>query len=266
MAIRRETSSVKVSNMESIYYEIHGDGPALVLAHGMGGNHASWFNQVPFFSRWFKVITFDHRGFGNSGDLEGGADRSRFPDDLKDLFDQLGIAKAILVAQSMGGGTCATFAVHHPEKVSALVLADTLVGLTIPDSLRPRMDSVRSATSGLPQLDRVLSSSFREREPALTHLYTQLNSFNGNARGSLRGNLPGISVDQLSASRIPILFLVGSKDILFPPDLVKPIHQLIPNSSYDEIADSGHSVYFEKPREFNGALLRFLKEHRLVAD
>jgi pimeloyl-ACP methyl ester carboxylesterase len=252
--------------MGSIYYEVHGDGPAFVLAHGMGGNHASWFNQVPFFSRWFKVVTFDHRGFGNSRELEGGADRSHFPDDLTDLLDQLGIAKAVFVAQSMGGGTCATLAVRHPEKVSALVLADTLVGLTIPEALRSRMDSVRSATSGLPQLDRVLSSSFREREPFLAHLYTQLNSFNGHARESLKGSLPGISVDQLSASRIPILFLVGSKDILFPPDLVKKIHQLIPNSEYHEIADSGHSVYFEKPREFNEAVLTFLKAHRLVAD
>ena len=107
---------MKGSNVGSIYHEVHGDGPALVLAHGMGGNHASWFNQVPFFSRWFKVITFDHRGFGNSGDLEGGADRSRFPDDLKDLFDQLGIAKAILVAQSMSGGTCAAFAIGNRKQ------------------------------------------------------------------------------------------------------------------------------------------------------
>lgn len=252
--------------MENIYYEIHGNGPAFVLAHGMGGNHASWFNQVPFFSRWFKVVTFDHRGFGNSRELEGGADRSRFPDDLNNLLDQLGIAKAVLVAQSMGGGTCATFAVSHPERVSALVLADTLVGLTIPDSLRSRMDAVRGATSGLAQLDRVLSSGFREREPVLTHLYTELNNFNGQARESLRGNLPGVTVDQLSASKVPLFFLVGSKDILFPPDLVKSIHQLIPGSEYQEIADSGHSVYFEKPREFNEAVLNFLNRRGLVTD
>jgi 3-oxoadipate enol-lactonase len=252
--------------MATIYYEVHGDGPALVLAHGMGGNHASWFNQVPFFSRWFKVVTFDHRGFGNSRDLEGGADRSRFADDLKDLLDHLGIAKAVLVAQSMGGGSCSCLAVRHPEKVSALVLADTLVGFTIPEALRPRMEAVRSATSSLPQLDRVLSSQFREREPALAHLYTELNSFNGHARESLSGSLPGISVDQLSASGIPILFLVGSEDILFPPDLIKAVHQLIPNSEYHEIADSGHSVYFEKPREFNDAIFKFLKAHLVIAD
>ena len=78
--------------------------------------------------------------------------------------------------------------------------------------------------------------------------------------------MPGVSVDQLTASRIPILFLVGAKDILFPPDLVKAVHQIIPNSAYHEIDDAGHSVYFEKPREFNEAILSFLKGHHLLAD
>jgi pimeloyl-ACP methyl ester carboxylesterase len=138
--------------------------------------------------------------------------------------------------------------------------------LTIPEPLQRRMNAVRSATSGLPQLQRVLSDKFREEQPGLTHLYTELNSFNGHARESLTGSLPGISVEQLSASQIPILFLVGSKDILFPPDLVNAVHERIPNSRYREIEDAGHSVYFEKPREFNEAVLTFLKEHRLVAD
>jgi pimeloyl-ACP methyl ester carboxylesterase len=251
--------------MAKIYYEVLGNGPALVFAHGMGGNHASWFNQVPFFSRWFKVITFDHRGFGNSRDIEGGADRSRFPDDLEGILNQLEIEKVILVAQSMGGGTCAMFAIRHPQRVSVLVLADTLVGLTIPEPLQPRMKAVRSATSDLPQLKRVLSDNFREEQPGLTHLYTALNSFNGNARESLTGSLSGISVEQLAASEIPILFLVGSRDILFPPDVVKAVHERIPNSRYREIENAGHSVYFEKPSEFNEAVLAFLKEHRLVS-
>jgi pimeloyl-ACP methyl ester carboxylesterase len=252
--------------MATVYYESFGNGPALVFAHGMGGNHASWFNQVPFFSRWFNVISFDHRGFGNSRELEGGADRSRFADDLEEVLNRLDVKNAILVAQSMGGGTCATFTVRHPNRVNALVLADTLVGLTMPEHLRPRMDAVRSATSGLPQLQRVLSQKFREEEPGLTHLYTELNSFNGHARESLTGSLPGIMIEQLVASRIPILFLVGSKDILFPPDLVNAVHQLIPNSRCREIEDAGHSVYFEKPRQFNDAVLAFLQEHRLVPE
>ena len=252
--------------MATIYYEVLGNGLALVFAHGMGGNHASWFNQVPFFSRWFKVITFDHRGFGNSREFEGGVDRLRFPDDLEEMLNRLDIQKAILVAQSMGGGTCATFAIRHPERVSALVLADTLVGLAIPEPLLPRMDAVRGATSGLPQLKRVLSDKFREEQPGMAHLYTELNSFNGQGREGLKGNLPGISVEQLTASHIPILFLVGSKDILFPPDLVKAVHQLVPNSHYREIEDAGHSVYFEKPQHFNDAVLAFLRDYKLLPE
>jgi pimeloyl-ACP methyl ester carboxylesterase len=244
----------------NIYYEVHGNGPALVFAHGLGGNHASWFNQVPFFSHHFKVVTFDHRGFGNSRDVQGGADRTRFVDDLKDLLDHLEITKTALVAQSMGGGTCATFTVLNPNRVTALVLADTLVGITIPESLRARMNAVRNATSDLPQIERVLSAGFREREPVLTHLYTELNNFNQGARDSLRGNLPGITINQLSAVKIPLLFLAGTKDILFPPDLVRSIHELIPGAEYHEIAESGHSAYFEKPHEFNETVLNFLKK------
>lgn len=240
-----------------LYHEVHGSGAPLVFAHGMGGNHASWFNQVPFFASYFKVVTFDHRGFGNSSDVAGGADRTQFVNDLKELLDYLEIEKAAFVGQSMGGGTCATFAAQHPDRVTALVLADTLVGITIPKSLRARMDAVRKATSELPQLERVLSAGFRAREPVLTHLYTELNNFNKGARESLRGNLPGVTVGQLSAISIPILFLVGAKDILFPPDVVRSISEMIPSSGYHEVADSGHSVYFEKPREFNEAVMRF---------
>ena len=50
-----------------IYYEVHGEGPVLVFAHGMGGNHLSWWQQVPeFVGRGYRVVTFDHRGFGRS--------------------------------------------------------------------------------------------------------------------------------------------------------------------------------------------------------
>ena len=81
----------------SLYYEVEGDGEPLVFAHGVGGNHAHWFNQIAYFSRHYQTIVFDHRGFGNSRD-PGGPGRSRFVDDLKALLDHLGIDRATLVA------------------------------------------------------------------------------------------------------------------------------------------------------------------------
>lgn len=242
-----------------IYYEVHGEGPPVVFAHGLGGNHASWFQQVPFFARFCRVVTFDHRGFGNSR-VPGGADRSRFVEDLRKLLDHLGIAKAGLVAQSMGGGTCAHFAVRYPERVSALVLADTLGGFKLPESLQPRMDAVQRATTDLPQLERVLGPKFREEQFVFAHLYTEINSFNVGARENIRGAVgEGVTVQQLAATKIPILFLVGSVDILFPPDLVMAVHRLIPGSQYLEVPGAGHSVYFEIPNRFNEGVLAFLR-------
>ena len=60
----------------SLYYEVEGEGEPLVFAHGVGGNHAHWFNQIAYFSRHYQTIVFDHRGFGNSRD-PGGPGRSR---------------------------------------------------------------------------------------------------------------------------------------------------------------------------------------------
>ena len=49
-----------------LYYESHGSGPAIVFAHGRGGNHMSWWQQVARFSGEFRCVTFDHRGWGQS--------------------------------------------------------------------------------------------------------------------------------------------------------------------------------------------------------
>ena len=55
-----------------LYYEVHGEGPAIVFCHGAGGNHLSWWQQVPVFAQRFRCITYDSRAFGLSRDAEGG--------------------------------------------------------------------------------------------------------------------------------------------------------------------------------------------------
>ena len=74
-----------------LYYETHGKGPALVLAHGAGGNHLSWWQQVPHFARRYRCVVFDHRAFGRSHDVRDGPGRRAFAEDLRHLLDHLGI-------------------------------------------------------------------------------------------------------------------------------------------------------------------------------
>ena len=111
-----------------LYYEVHGNGPAVVFAHGAGGNHLSWWQQVPVFASKYRCITFDHRGFGQSPDVPNGPGGGAFVDDLKQLLEQLRIDRISLVAQSMGGRTCLGFTLAYPERVQALVMADTTGG------------------------------------------------------------------------------------------------------------------------------------------
>ena len=252
-----------INGME-MYYETHGGGPPIVFAHGVGGNHAGWYQQVPFFSKNYQVVTMDQRGFGRSEDTNG-LGRANFVDDLRALLDHLGIGKAALVAQSMGGITGMGFTVRYPERVAALVMADTLVGITLPEPIRSRQRENAEATRDLSQLDRVVSKTLPLRDPARAELYLQLASFNANNENRFAVGGPSatpILMDEITAAgaRVPMLFLVGEEDILQPPEIVEAASKLVPHAEFAQIPGSGHSVYFEQPDLFNYEVERFLSK------
>ena len=244
-----------------LYYEVHGEGSPVVLCHGIGGNHASWFQQVGPFAERYRVVVFDHRAFGRSAFDPSANARSRFVDDFEALLDHLGIQRTAIVAQSMGGGTAAGFTVRRPQRVSALVLADTLVGMDEPPEVREAMVSIRKATADLPQLERVLSDGFRERNPTGANLYAAIASFNAANRGNLKGDYDRlVSPEDLAATGVPVLFLAGLEDRLFPADQIAAFQQHVAGSRFTAIPDAGHSVYFEQPDAFNKTVLGFLDE------
>ena len=92
---------IAIINGIEFYYESHGGGPAIAFAHGAGGNHLSWWQQIPAFSSGYRCITFDHRGWGASVEPPGGPGRKAFVEDLKQLLDHLNIERTFLIAQSM---------------------------------------------------------------------------------------------------------------------------------------------------------------------
>jgi pimeloyl-ACP methyl ester carboxylesterase len=242
-----------------LYYEAYGEGPPLVLAHGVGGNHASWFRQVPEFARNYRVVVFDHRAFGNSTDIEQ-LGRARFIADLEALLDGLGIARAVLVGQSMGGGTVAAFTIAHPERVAGVVVASSLAGCVPPEPIASELRAVEAATADLSQVERVLGPVLREDDPALTLLYLQIASFNSVTIKTVRGAMPRWSPRELAAGGVPVQFLAGEHDVLFPPELVCAVHGLVPGSRYHMIEGAGHSAYFERATAFNTRLAAFLEE------
>jgi 3-oxoadipate enol-lactonase len=247
-------------NNNDFYYEVHGEGEPVVLAHGLGGNHTSWYKQVAVLSKAYQVIIFDHRGFGNSTDKEN-LGRSGFVSDLLALLDHLKINKAGLIGQSMGGGTMITFAHQHPDRVAGLVIADSLHGLVESSDVERLMNAAREATSNLSQLERVLGKHYVEENPEAALLYQQLNSFNNTDRSNLVGQYANIKVspEALASLKAPIMFLAGQDDILFPIEAIRLVQEQVTDSFIVEFDNCGHSAFFEKPIEFNDSLLSFFQ-------
>ena len=240
-----------------LYYESNGEGPAIVFAHGRGGNHMSWWQQVAVFSKSYRCITFDHRGFGQSEDVPDGPGRHAYVDDLKALLDYLGIQDAFLVAQSMGGLSCLPFAVAYPERTRGLVLADTTGGIG-DESVASLVREHKAPTD---TLDRTLARSFRDNHPVKTFLYLEINWLNPpRAADPISGfaSGEGPKADELARMQTPTLLMVGKEDAVFPPYIMEAAHALIPGSRLEIVPDCGHSVYFEHPEVFNRVVTEFI--------
>lgn len=241
-----------------IYYEETGGGPPIIFAHGAGGNHLSWWQQIPLFAKSYRCVAFDHRGWGRSVPT-GGPGPAAFVDDLLALMDELRIERAALVAQSMGGWSCLGAALKAPERVAALVMADTLGGL-LTESMREPYEVARAAVreQGLESL--AYDRGLRERDPALAFLYEEIMALNPPRDpamlNTLREQTP--DPDAVAALTMPILWVVGGNDPIMPPSCMRLAAELVPGSQYYEIPATGHSVYFERATEFNGQLNRFL--------
>ena len=251
----------------AIYYEVCGDGPPLVFAHGAGGNTLVWWQQVPMFARHYRVLTFDHRGFGRSR-CEAGFEQGRhFADDLAAVLDDAGIVRAALVCQSMGGWTGVQFARVHPQRVAALVLSGTPAGLVTPKVLQ----ALATLTFAAAQLEReppwneahpALAADVFERDPERGFLYAQLAALNP------RLDLSRLALHEVMTAptdltdwSIPTLLLCGENDRLFAPEILADVAAAIPGAQFKSLPYAGHSPYFETPDEFNGLVAAFLDQH-----
>ena len=239
-----------------LYYESHGDesAPAIIFAHGRGGNHMSWWQQVAAFSAEYRCITFDHRGWGASISEHGSPLRENFIGDLTALLDHLKIDQAFLVAQSMGGFACLGFALAHPERTLGLVLGDTTGGVATDGVLAAFKNTNPSAEGPA----RSLSASFIKENPALTFLYQQIGGLNpprgedGVISGFRREDGP--QAEAFAGWRIPTLLIVGKEDAIFPPEVIAEVQKVIPGSRMEVVPGAAHSAHFEQAPVFNKLL------------
>jgi len=249
----------------TLYYEVSGDGPAVVFAHGAGGNRISWWQQVPEFSRDHRVLRFDHRSFGRSRCDPDAVEPKRFGDDLLAILDDQRIERASLVCQSMGGWSGLRVALEHPDRVACLVLCGTPGGIAHPKVLEAAASIGSRVSSDGVRGSAALAPGFEEREPELAFLYDQLGGLNVDLDMSAVGRIfdPDcrIPVERAGELRVPTLMVLGGRDLLFPIDSLRAVAEQIPGVETAEFPECGHSVYFEAAREFNATVRAFIERH-----
>ena len=250
---------------DDVYFEVYGKGDAVVLSHGYGGCHASWYQQVMAFAPRYRVVTWDQRGFGRSTNRHQHAGPATAAADLGALLDQLEIERAHLVGQSMGGWAVMGLALEHPERVASLVFSGSIAGIYTP-SIARSYDEVRRARAAGPPLGHhppghhpALGRQLARRDLAQAFLYEQIASVAPPPPGEVLDLLRATAYphERLRRLEIPALFIVGEEDSIFPPESIREAATLLPLSRVVEVAGAGHSPYFETPRRFNETVAEF---------
>jgi pimeloyl-ACP methyl ester carboxylesterase len=257
------------SDTERIYFEYWGDGgETVILGHGMGGNHAVWYQQVAYLTSRYRVVTWDQRGFGRSTSISGDIGPVPSVDDMVRLLDHLEIDGGHVVGQSMGGWSALGFAIDHPDRTMSLVLADTTAGIFTPRIRQTLADYGREIAGGPPPEQLPLGhhpavgSQLLGEDLAQSFLYSQLGSLT-DPPGPMAVIPLLMTTDHTERAgevRAPTLFVVGEHDPIFSPPLIESAAGFIEGSTVAIIENSGHSPYFERPRLWNDVVAGFMRD------
>lgn len=243
-----------------IYYEVHGSGDTtIMLAHGMGGNAAIWFNQIAHYAPHYRVIAFDHRYFARSPCAVDDYKPALFPSDAMAIMDAEGVSSAIWICQSMGGWTGSQLAVHYPERVIALVMSHTP---GIFQHAAAKNDTERLAKTIESGFLPALAEDFPIKNPTMMALYGAITRFNNIDNSVISRKIGearlGVNIEALEGYQIPTLFITGDQDVLFDAGYIEMLAASLPGASFSNLGCVGHSSYFELPGTFNATVDDFL--------
>jgi pimeloyl-ACP methyl ester carboxylesterase len=261
------------ANGISIAYEEAGEGFPLIFAHEFAGSMESWAAQVHFFSRRYRVITYNARGYPPTEVPEAREAYSQdiAVDDMKGLLDALGIKEAYIAGLSMGGSLALHFGLRHPEMARALVVAAAGTGSTNPEESRAMWHAMADAMErdGMPSAladyaEGPARVQLRRKDPVGYEEFRRL-LFVHSAKGSantMRGvqaGRPPIFVweEDIKKLELPTLIMAGDEDepCIDPSIFLK---RNIKRSGLVMFPQSGHAFNLEEPDLFNRAVLDFL--------
>jgi pimeloyl-ACP methyl ester carboxylesterase len=275
---RQPVHTVTVNGQRIAYLDI-GGGPPVILIHGFGGSMWQWEYQQAALAPHYRVITLDLPGSG----LSDKPDIAYTPDEMvafiNGFMDALGIKKAALVGNSVGGGLAVGMALTHPDRVDRLVLIGGL-----PKGVREKLTGPltrraveTSAPVWLIRLGNWLAGRWVTEDmlKEIIHDHGRLTpavierSYRNRQRPGLISavmamgrSLPlwekGFALRIGEVSR-PTLVIWGAEDKVFPPDVGRELQAAIKGASFALIPRAGHIPQWEEPEAVNALLITFLK-------
>ena len=273
---QRYADYITVNGMR-IRYAVIGDGPPVLMLHGFGGFLETWAYNIPSLSRHYRLYAIDLPGHGLSDKPQVDYTTSFATDYAESLVQAFGMEKPSLIGHSMGGAIAISVALGLPGMVDKLILVDSAglsaqVPLAYRLSSRPLAGEILTRMVTRANLKRSLQSLFCNPE-ALTEEMLDMAFTNAQRPGVKKAllsilrhsvNLAGprpeaVLTARLPELKMPVLFIHGAQDSLFPLKYVREAFSLPPNSRVEIINHCGHCPHIEKPVEFNEAVTAFLE-------
>jgi len=261
-------------NGVKLYYKAQGQGEALVMIPGMGAGHTSWFRQLPSFKKHFKVVTFDPRSIGRSERPEQPYGFKVLADDVVGLMDHLGIKRAHIFGQSLGGIVAQEVAIDYPDRVIKLVLvSSTVVGggasLTNPALMQELGVNEGTTDIDFSKVDArktmmvLIGLSFdkwayRTAMQVLSRFFVKLEMFDGLS-DQLRAIAGHNTIDRLHLIGAQTLVITGIHDQIILPRASEVLASRISNAKLVMVKDGSHGFNVEMGSRFNREILDFLR-------
>jgi len=214
------------------------------------------------------VVTPDFPGFGRSPRTPAQPDVRYYAEGLRNLLDRLGLERVVLGGVSMGGYVAFECMRLFPERISALVLANTRPDPDSEEARETRNEmALRVAQEGVEvlaeiQMERLLAPTTRENDEELVESVRAMileNSPDGAvaALGAMRERPD--STPLLAEIEVPTLVVGGEEDAISSPELMARMADQIPDSRHVSLPRAGHLSNLEAPEQFNAALKEFLE-------
>jgi pimeloyl-ACP methyl ester carboxylesterase len=254
-----------------------GDGTPVLLVHGLAGQWQNWLENIPRISQERRVLALDLPGHGESADTPGETSIQGYARTVDGFLNALGVERAHLVGNSMGGFVASELAIQFPSRVERLVLVSA-AGISNTSFYRaPAMtfgriaQALTTATAARHQslarrpITRHMALALVARHPA--RLKPDL-AWEGLMKGAgkpsfhdaLRANLEYDFRHRLSEIEVPTLVVWGAKDAVISVHDAAEFERLIDDARKVVMEDTGHVPMLERPTAFNDLLTEFLAE------